>query len=60
MWAWLPVEMFVMDSGEVLVNESHHALTILDPDHRGNVTSQYEQHLRAILNMPLGNTAPFT
>jgi 5-(carboxyamino)imidazole ribonucleotide synthase len=26
----------------------------------GNVTSQYEQHLRAILNLPLGDTAIVT
>lgn len=54
----LAVEMFVTKSGEVLVNEiaprphnsGHHTI-------EANVTSQYEQHLRAILNLPLGDTA---
>jgi 5-(carboxyamino)imidazole ribonucleotide synthase len=53
----LAVEMFVTKSGEVLVNEiaprphnsGHHTI-------EANVTSQYEQHLRAILNLPLGDT----
>ena len=54
----LAVEMFVTRSGEVLVNEiaprphnsGHQTL-------EANVTSQYEQHLRAILNLPLGDTS---
>ena len=54
----LAVEMFVTPEGEVLVNEvaprthnsGHHTI-------EANVTSQFEQHLRAILNMPLGSTA---
>lgn len=53
----LAVEMFVTKEGKVLVNEvaprphnSGHQ-TIKD-----NVSSQYEQHLRAILNLPLGST----
>ena len=53
----LAVEMFVLKDGEVLVNEiaprphnsGHHTI-------EANVTSQYEQHLRAILGLPLGNT----
>ncbi len=53
----LAVEMFVTKEGEVLVNE-----VAPRPHNSGhqtieaNVTSQYEQHLRAILNLPLGNT----
>lgn len=53
----LAVEMFVTREGEVLVNE-----VAPRPHNSGhqtieaNVTSQYEQHLRAILNLPLGNT----
>lgn len=54
----LAVEMFVTKQGEVIVNEcaprthnsGHHTI-------EGNVTSQFEQHLRAILNLPLGDTA---
>ncbi|MFZ5552457.1 MAG: 5-(carboxyamino)imidazole ribonucleotide synthase [Bacteroidota bacterium] len=53
----LAVEMFVTKQGEVLVNEvaprphnsGHHTI-------EANVTSQYEQHLRAILGLPLGST----
>jgi len=53
----LAVEMFVTRDGQVLVNEiaprphnsGHHTI-------EANVTSQYEQHLRAILNLPLGDT----
>ncbi len=54
----LAVEMFVTKSGEVLVNEI--APRPHNSGHQtieANVTSQYEQHLRAILNLPLGNTA---
>jgi 5-(carboxyamino)imidazole ribonucleotide synthase len=53
----LAVEMFVTRQGEVLVNEV--APRPHNSGHQtieGNVTSQYEQHLRAILNLPLGNT----
>lgn len=54
----LAVEMFLTSSGEVLVNEvaprphnsGHQSI-------EGNYTSQFEQHLRAILNLPLGETA---
>jgi len=53
----LAVEMFVTKDSEVLVNEmaprphnsGHHTI-------EANITSQYEQHLRAILNLPLGST----
>jgi 5-(carboxyamino)imidazole ribonucleotide synthase len=57
----LAVEMFITKDGNILVNEmaprphnSGHA-TI-----EANVTSQYEQHLRAILNLPLGDTKLLT
>lgn len=53
----LAVEMFVTKAGKILVNEvaprphnsGHHTI-------EANVTSQYEQHLRAILGLPLGST----
>lgn len=53
----LAVEMFVTKDGQVLVNEvaprphnsGHHTI-------EANVTSQYEQHLRALFNLPLGDT----
>lgn len=54
----LAVEMFVTKDGEVLVNE-----VAPRPHNSGhqtinaNYTSQYEQHLRAILGLPLGSTA---
>lgn len=53
----LAVEMFVTKEGKVLVNE-----VAPRPHNSGhqtieaNITSQYEQHLRAILGLPLGNT----
>jgi len=53
----LAVEMFLTKDGELLVNEvaprTHNSghITI-----ENNYTSQFEQHLRAILNLPLGNT----
>ncbi|MBI1837701.1 MAG: 5-(carboxyamino)imidazole ribonucleotide synthase [Flavobacteriia bacterium] len=53
----LAVELFLLDSGEILVNE-----IAPRPHNSGhqtiecNVTSQYEQHLRAILNLPMGST----
>ncbi len=54
----LAVEMFVTKEGHVLINEiaprphnsGHHTI-------EANHTSQFEQLLRAILNLPLGNTA---
>jgi 5-(carboxyamino)imidazole ribonucleotide synthase len=57
----LAVEMFVTKSGEVLVNEI--APRPHNSGHQtieGNITSQYEQHLRAILNLPLGDTSIVT
>lgn len=53
----LAVEMFVTKDGKVLVNEI--APRPHNSGHQtieANVTSQYEQHLRAILNLPLGDT----
>lgn len=52
----LAVEMFVTKDGEILVNEvaprphnsGHHSIEAC-------VTSQYEMHLRAILDLPLGD-----
>lgn len=57
----LAVEMFVTRDAKVLVNEvaprphnsGHHTI-------EANVTSQYEQHLRAILGLPLGSTSQVT
>ncbi len=54
----LAVEMFLTTKGEILVNE-----VAPRPHNSGhqtieaNITSQYAQHLRAILNLPLGDTA---
>ena len=53
----LAVEMFITKDGQVLVNEiaprthnsGHHSI-------EANVTSQFEQHLRSVLNLPLGAT----
>lgn len=57
----LCVEMFVTRHGELLVNElaprphnSYHQ------SERGCVTSQFEQHVRAVCNLPLGDTALIT
>lgn len=53
----LAVEMFITQNDEVLVNEI--APRPHNSGHQtieGNYTSQYEQHLRAILDLPLGNT----
>lgn len=52
----LAVELFVTKSGDVLVNEiaprphnsGHHTI-------EANYTSQFEQHLRSVMNWPLGN-----
>ncbi len=54
----LAVEMFLTKDGEILVNEvaprphnsGHHTI-------EANYTSQYQQLLRAIFNLPLGDTA---
>lgn len=54
----LAVEMFLSASGELLVNEV--APRPHNSGHQtieGNVTSQFEQHLRAILSLPLGDTS---
>jgi 5-(carboxyamino)imidazole ribonucleotide synthase len=54
----LAVEMFVTKSGNVLVNEI--APRPHNSGHQtieANMTSQYEQHLRAILGLPLGDTS---
>ncbi len=53
----LAVEMFVLKNGKVLVNEiaprphnsGHHTI-------EANLTSQFEQHFRAIYGLPLGST----
>lgn len=53
----LAIEMFYLKNGEIWVNEmaprphnsGHHTI-------EANFTSQYEQHLRAITGLPLGNT----
>lgn len=55
----LAVELFLTKSGEVLVNEI--APRPHNSGHQtieANYTSQYEQHLRSILNLPLGSTRP--
>lgn len=55
----LAIEMFVTRDGAVLVNEM--APRTHNSGHQsieGNATSQFEQHLRAILNLPLGATDP--
>lgn len=53
----MAIEMFITEAGEILVNESaprphnsgHHSI-------ESAYTSQYEQHIRAILDLPLGST----
>jgi 5-(carboxyamino)imidazole ribonucleotide synthase len=53
----LAVEMFVTRNGEILVNElaprphnsGHHTI-------EGNYASQFDQHLRSIFGLPLGDT----
>ncbi|RYY20512.1 MAG: ATP-grasp domain-containing protein, partial [Sphingobacteriaceae bacterium] len=54
----LAVEMFLDKQGNILVNEL--APRPHNSGHQtieGNVVSQFEQHLRAIFNQPLGDTA---
>ena len=54
----LAVEMFLDKQGNILVNEL--APRPHNSGHQtieGNVVSQFEQHLRAIFNLPLGDTA---
>ena len=53
----LAVELFINKAGELYVNEV--APRPHNSGHQtieGNLTSQYEQHLRAILGFPLGST----
>ena len=53
----LAVELFVLPDGEVLVNEI--APRVHNSGHltiEGAATSQFEQHLRAVLDWPLGPT----
>ncbi|GAA4829848.1 5-(carboxyamino)imidazole ribonucleotide synthase [Algivirga pacifica] len=53
----LAVELFVTKSGKVLVNEI--APRTHNSGHQtieANYTSQFEQHLRAVLELPLGST----
>jgi len=54
----LAVEMFITKDGELLVNEV--APRPHNSGHQtieGNYVSQFEQHLRAIYNLPLGDTS---
>jgi 5-(carboxyamino)imidazole ribonucleotide synthase len=53
----LAVEMFLTNDGELLVNEI--APRPHNSGHQtieGNETSQFEQHMRSVLNWPLGST----
>lgn len=53
----LAVEMFLTENDELLVNEV--APRVHNSGHltiESNVTSQFDQHLRSILNLPLGQT----
>jgi 5-(carboxyamino)imidazole ribonucleotide synthase len=55
----LAVELFETRDGKLLVNEL--AMRPHNTGHwtmNGAVTSQFEQHLRAVLDYPLGSTAP--
>jgi 5-(carboxyamino)imidazole ribonucleotide synthase len=55
----LAVELFEMPQGQLLVNEL--AMRPHNSGHwtiEGAETSQFEQHLRAVLDYPLGSTAP--
>lgn len=53
----LAVELFLTEEGTILVNEiaprphnsGHHTI-------EANMTSQFEQHIRAVFNLPLGST----
>ncbi len=54
----LAVEMFLNKEGQILINEV--APRPHNSGHQtieGNVTSQFEQHIRAILDLPLGDTS---
>jgi 5-(carboxyamino)imidazole ribonucleotide synthase len=54
----MAVELFELESGEILVNE-----LAMRPHNSGHfsidasITSQFEQHLRAVLDLPLGDTS---
>jgi 5-(carboxyamino)imidazole ribonucleotide synthase len=55
----LAVEMFETTDGRLLINEL--AMRPHNSGHfsiEGSVTSQFEQHLRAVLDLPLGSTEP--
>jgi len=55
----LAVEMFEARDGRILINEL--AMRPHNSGHfsiEGSVTSQFEQHLRAVLDLPLGSTEP--
>jgi 5-(carboxyamino)imidazole ribonucleotide synthase len=55
----LAVELFETDTGALVVNEL--AMRPHNSGHwtiEGSRTSQFEQHLRAVLDYPLGSTAP--
>ncbi|HZA15717.1 MAG TPA: 5-(carboxyamino)imidazole ribonucleotide synthase [Pseudonocardiaceae bacterium] len=55
----LAVELFEMPGGQLLINEL--AMRPHNSGHwtiEGAVTSQFEQHLRAVLDYPLGSTTP--
>jgi 5-(carboxyamino)imidazole ribonucleotide synthase len=55
----LAVEMFETEDGRLLVNEL--AMRPHNSGHfsiEGSVTSQFEQHLRAVLDLPLGSVEP--
>ncbi|WP_296648025.1 5-(carboxyamino)imidazole ribonucleotide synthase [Rhodoluna sp.] len=55
----LSVEMFEARDGRILINEL--AMRPHNSGHfsiEGSVTSQFEQHIRAVLDLPLGSTQP--
>ena len=55
----LAVEMFETETGELYINEL--AMRPHNSGHftiEGSITSQFEQHLRAVLDLPLGSTTP--
>lgn len=54
----LAVELFELEGGDLVVNEL--AMRPHNSGHfsiEGSVTSQFEQHLRAVLDLPLGDTS---
>jgi len=57
----LAVELFETEAGELMVNEL--AMRPHNSGHwtmDGSRTSQFEQHVRAVLDYPLGDTSPLT